>query len=835
MFNRLFFASLICVLFFSSAMSADEKETAEPKTSITVVPSEVKLDGPNSLQFVLVQEVVNQETFRQLKEAELTIVDPKIAKIENSIVVPKSNGTTELIAKFNGATAKATITVTHFDRPQRISFRNDVLPVFSKLGCNSGACHGALAGKGGFRLSLHAYNPAEDFHTTAKEALGRRIELAEPATSLLLTKPTGAVKHKGGVRFEVDSESYEILSKWIMEGAQPPTSKDVQVEKIEVLPNRAILKKGVTQQSVVMASFSDGTTLDVTRWAKFTSTNETVAKVSKNGEVEIIGYGEGAVTAWYASKVAIARFTSPYPNKVNPQVFAESPKENFIDELVVQQLQRLNLAPATKCTDEVFIRRVYLDVVGVLPKPEEIDAFVLDSSKDKRNQLIDTLMKRPEFVDLWTYHWSDVLLLNGTKLRPNALKSFYQWIRTRVQDNTPWDKFVTEVLTAQGSTFENGATNFFALHQDPEQMAENASQAFLGLSIACAKCHNHPLEKWTNDQYYGFANLFSRVRAKGWGGDGRNGDGKMTVFLSDNGELVQPLSGVPQKPTPLDGIPLEFNDKQDRRAYLAKWLTAKENPFFARSITNRVWAKLLGVGLVEEPDDMRVSNPASNEELLAKASQYLVDQDFDLRSLIRLIVTSETYQRSSVPAKGSESEKRFYSRYYPRRLMAEILLDAVSQATDVPTEFNQVQFPGADFQKTAFYPKGTRAVQLYDAAVASYFLKAFGRNDREITCECQRSNEPTLVQVLHISNGDTINNKLRAKGNRVEKLLKKDSNQEIIELAYLNCVSRKPTKTEMTRTLEQFELAKKEKVEKRILVEDLFWSLISSREFLFNH
>ena len=838
---------LASAILFGYSGSTFAIDNSSVKEAIQILPKSIELRGNRSMQQVVVQESktaspnskndgrsVTADLGKQILDVEFSVKDPEIAVLKSGKVYPKSNGTTEIVAKSGDRTATAKIIVSEMDKPQSVSFRKDVLQVISKIGCNSGACHGALAGKGGFRLSLRGYNPMQDFHTIAREARGRRIELSEPATSLFLSKPTGAISHKGGVRFETDSEAYKILSHWIIDGVKPPTESDVVVKNIEVLPNRVLLEKGNKQQVIVMAHFSDGRKEDVTRWSKFTSTNETVAKVGENGRVEIIGHGEGAVTAWYASKIAIARFTSPYPNKIEAKVFAKATKNNFIDELVVRQLKRLNLAPADRCSDRVFVRRVYLDLIGMLPTFDEVNNFVSDKSPDKRRQLIDKLIERPEFVDMWTYHWSDILLLNGTKLRPEALKSYYKWIRKRVEDNTPWDQFVTQILTAQGSTFENGATNFYALHQDPEQMAENASQAFLGLSIACAKCHNHPLEKWTNDQYYAFANLFSRVRAKGWGGDGRNGDGKMTLFLADHGELIQPSTGVPQKPTPLDGEPLEFISTKDRRIHLAKWLTSPDNSFFARSITNRVWAKLLGVGLVEMPDDMRVSNPASNEELLSRISQYLVDEKFNIRALIRLIVQSETYQRASKPAKGSESETRFYSRYYPRRLMAEILLDAVSSVTDVPTEFNRIAFPGADFQKTNFYPKGTRAVQLYDSAVASYFLKAFGRNDREISCECQRSNEPSMVQVLHISNGDTINNKLQKKGNRIDKLLKdKKTDREIIEYAYVSTVARKPTDMEVKRILAQFK--ESERVDRRILIEDLFWSLLSSREFLFNH
>lgn len=713
-----------------------------------------------------------------------------------------------------------------------ISFANDVQPVLSKLGCNSGACHGALAGKGGFRLSLRGFDSVADHFNIVKQARGRRLEFREPAKSLLLTKPTGAVAHKGGVRFDTDSEAYQILSKWIALGAKGPskTEKKLQTVEFTKTDSRTDLK--------VLAKYSDGTSRDVTRWAIFTSTDQTIAKVTEEGQVSLIGHGQGAITAWYDSKIAVSPLMVPYPNEIDQVVYTQASRQNQIDDLVLEQLEQLRLEPNGRCDDQTFIRRVYLDAIGILPQPKDVLDFVKDQNPDKRSRLIDDLLARPEFVDLWTYHWSDVLLINGTRLRPNAVKSFYGWVRDKVDKNTPWDEFVRQILTAQGSSFENGATNFYALHQDPQTMAENASQAFLGLSIECAKCHNHPLEKWTNDQYYAFANLFSRVRAKGWGGDGRNGDGKRNLVLASAGELIQPNTGKPQPPTPLDGTPLSFEFQGDRRIPLADWTVAAENPYFTRAITNRVWAKLMGVGIVEPVDDLRLSNPASNEKLLSALSQYLVDHKFDLKALIRLVLNSETYQRSSIAQPGNQDEKRYFSRYYPKRLQAEILLDAISEVTAVATPFNQISFPGADNQKTDFYPKGTRAVQLYDSAVASYFLKAFGRNQREITCECERTNEASMVQVLHISNGDTLNQKLFAKENRIQELLDKKvegknlSDGEMIKEAYLICLARYPKKEKLAELEKLFAESQETK---RVLVEDLFWSLISSTEFMFNH
>ncbi len=722
----------------------------------------------------------------------------------------------------------------HAEAPDVPNFRNQVLPVLSKSGCNSGACHGALAGKGGFKLSLRAYDPISDYHAITKQARGRRVELADPGSSLLLTKPSGAVPHKGGLRFDVDSLDYKIIANWISAGAPGPSDQDPVIERLEVTPAATVLDKSKTEQLQVRAIYSNGQTEDVTRWTKYTSANETVANVDDHGKISIIGYGEGAITGWFSSRIVVARITSPYPNQVSPETYSKAERRNFIDDLVLAQLERLRLPPSPPASDAEFLRRAYLDTIGTLPKPDEVRAFLSDTASDKRDKVVESLLARPEFVDYWTYKWSDLLLINGQKLRPKPVKAYYDWIHKQVADNVPWDEFARQIVTSQGSSLEHGATNFYALHQDPEEMAENTSQAFLGLSIGCAKCHNHPLEKWTNNQYYGFANLFARVRAKGWGGDFRSGDGVRTLYVATKGDLIQPLTGKPQAPTPLDGQPLEFNSTVDRRIALAAWLTAPENPYFSRAITNRVWANFFNVGIVEAVDDLRISNPASNEALLAASAKYLVDNKYDLKSLIRAILQSKTYQRTSQALAENKDEKRFYSRYYPKRLMAEVLLDAISQVTDVPSEFTEVTFPGSDKAKTDAYPKGTRAIQLHDSAVASYFLKAFGRNTREITCECERSEEPSMVQVLHISNGDTINHKLKATDNRIGKLLAANqSNEQVMEEAYLQALSRFPTADEKSRTLAL--LAETPESSRREALEDVLWSIFSSREFLFNH
>jgi hypothetical protein len=792
-----------------------------------ILPGEVKLNSPEARQRLVVQWQSDDGRLHEQVTAALTWAssDEKVVQVKDGVAIPVGNGTAEITATHSKVdvsySPSVKVTVTGMDQPFAWSFRNHVESVLSKSGCNAGACHGARAGQKGFRLTLFGFDLDADHAYLTRHALGRRIVPEDPGRSLMLLKATGVVPHKGGVRFEPDSLEYRVLAEWIGAGAPGPKANDPLIEKLEVLPPLSRQTPGKSQQLLVMATFSDGHVEDVTRWAKYTSVNTSVATIDTDGKLAIIGSGEGAVKVWYLNLNALAFVSVPYANDVKPEVFAKFPRKNFIDEQAIAKLESLNLPPSPLCDDATFIRRTFLDTIGVLPKADEVRAFLADARPDKRDRLIDELLARPEFVDYWSYKWSDLLLVSGQRLRPQAIKAYYGFIRDHVSKNTPWDEFARQIVTATGSTHENGAANFYALHQDPESTAETVAQAFMGLSINCAKCHNHPLEKWTNDQYYGFANMFSRVRAKGWGGDFRNGDGLRVVYSDTQGELLQPSKGRPQPPRPLDGEPLTFDSTEDRRIAVAKWLTEPNNPYFARAIANRVWANYFGVGLVEKVDDLRITNPASNEALLNAAAKFVVESKYDLKQLMREILRSSTYQLSSDPTPENKPDERFYAHYYLRRLKAEVLLDAVSQVAAAPTAFKD-------------QPAGTRALQLADSSVESYFLQAFGRPDRLITCDCERSDEPSMTQVLHLYNGDTLNQKLAAKDNAIDKLLAaKAMPEQMVEELYLSALSRPPTDKEKTELAAV--IASTPDAEKRAAIEDLYWSVLSSREFLFNH
>ncbi len=709
------------------------------------------------------------------------------------------------------------------------SFRNTIQPILTRYGCAMGACHGAAAGQGGFRLSLRGFDDEGDWLSITRSANGRRLTLEDPARSLFLLKAVKAVPHKGDKRFEVNSPEYKAIADWIAAGAPGPKVDDPRIVSLSVSEPHLVTQAGKSVPLKVTAKFSDGHSEDVTRWCKYNATNASVATVDDSGLIKTTGSGEATVSAWYLSLLSVTTVTVPQPGKLDAAAFALLQPRNFIDEHVLTKLRELNIPPSARATDAEFIRRAFLDTIGVLPTAEEAQAFLADKAADKRDRVIDALLKRPEFVDYWSHRWSDLFLVNGDKLMPQAMWSYYNWIRRHVAANTPWDAMVRDLITATGSTLEHGGANFFVLNDEPTKCAETVSVAFMGTSIACAKCHNHPMEKWTYDQYYAFANLFARVRTK----NGTQADERV-LFSDTQGDLVAPLTGKPQPPRPLDALrPVSMTSTEDRRITLANWLTSADNKLFQRAIVNRVWANFFGSGLVEAVDDLRVTNPASNEPLFAAACEHLVKQKFDLKALMRTILQSETYQRSSITLPENITDLRYGSHYVPRRLKAEVLLDTVSQVTAAPTTF-KIDRRNANRGTADAYPMGFRALQLPDSNIASYFLKSFGRADRVATCECERTNEPSMAQALHIANGDTLNLKLAQKDNRLDALLtSQQSDAKIIEEAYLLTLTRAPTDRELEKATAMLTTAKPE--DRRVTLEDLFWSLMSSKEFLFNH
>lgn len=804
-------------------------------TKIVILPSSISITGPHYSERLVVEGTFldgHQEDLTS--RAALTISNPDIGTLNNDhVFLPMADGEATIAATLRGHRATARLSVSEYSTANTWSFRNDVLPVMTKVGCNSGPCHGAAAGKNGFKLSLRGYDPITDYYTLTHQALGRRTNRMQPSRSLILLKPTATIPHGGGRRFGAESPEFHVISGWIAQGMPAPRETDPRVTEIQVLPHEASLSPGAEQQLIVLAVYSDGHTADVTHWAKFDSGDEGVATVDNDGDVTMHGYGEAPVTVWYQSHVAFSRLRIPFPHKLEPAVFLKAPRHNYIDDLVLNHLRVLHIPPSPQASDSEFIRRAYLDAAGILPSPSEVEEFLHDTSPEKRTRLIDDLIKRPEFVDYWAYKWSDLLLVSSNHLSNEEMWSYYRWIRESVADDKQWNQFVGQIITAKGNTLENGPANYWVIHRDPLDISENMAQAFMGINISCAHCHNHPLAKWTQKDYYGMANLFARVRLKTFSDSGfRPGVGPLfnnvTVYSAPTGEFMDDRLMIPLPPKPLDALALSASVPGDTRVYFAKWLTSDQNPFFARNIVNRVWRNFMGRGLIEPVDDLRDTNPATNEELLDALVKDFVAHHYDVDYLIRTIMQSAAYQTSSKPLKENAGDDMYCSHFLIRRLPAEVLLDAYSQVTQTPEKFEG-------------YPVGTRGLQLPDTAVKSYFLTAFGRPERQQTRESERSSVPTITQALHIINGETLNNKLRATNSSIAMLMKLGfSDEQIVDYLYLSSLSRHPSDTERTTLLRALESAEHEKITgvddaRRAALIDMSWALLTGEEFMFDH
>lgn len=798
--------------------------------TVAVLPREVALVTSESRQQLIVEADVAGHMEDWTRSAQWSSSNPNVAAVDQTgLVKPAGDGEALVTAKANGHTATVKVAVKGMSAPFAWSFKNHVIPVFTKMGCNQGACHGALAGKNGFKLTLRGYDPEVDYDTITRQSLGRRVSLADPAGSLLLRKATFAMPHGGGKRFGADSLEYRILSEWIANGAAPPKANEPDVAALEVYPAAAVLAPEASQQLVVRARYTDGRVEDVTRWVKFTSSNEGVATTSDQGLLKMTGQGEAAITLWYSSRVLYARVTVPFGNTVETGAYARFHPANFIDELALKKWRALRLAPSGQATDAAFLRRFYLDAAGILPTVEETEEFLADRSPDKRARLVERLMQREEFTDYWAYKWSDLLLVSSRKLRTNNMWAFYNWIRDSVKANKPWDQFARDIFTGAGSSRENGALNYFVQHKDVIELSENVTQAFLGQRLTCARCHNHPLEKWTQKQYYQFANLFARVGLK-------NGDsaGEFIIYPKQTGDVNHPRLLRPLAPTPLDGAPAALDNPADRRIAFAAWLTSPKNEYFARNIVNRVWGNFFGRGLVHPVDDVRATNPASNEELFDAVVKDFIAHGYDIRHLIRTIANSSTYQLSSEANATNQNDNVFYSKYIVKRLPGEVILDAMSQVTGVPSSF-------------AGYPMGTRAMQLPDVRVQSQFLSSFGRPERIICDAGERSVDPSIAQALHVINGVTLNKKLSAPGGALAMLQKLGlSDARVMEHLILAAFGRYPTETERTTLAGALTEARSAartqgaaagtiREERTQALEDMAWALLTSKEFLFNH
>ncbi len=799
----------VSVLLLTLA-SADSKTSS--KSSLTLSPSSITLRSP----YDGVQEIVNlaNATGNDVTpKCSFTVENPLIAEVDPSgRVRPKAKGKTRLIVRYEKTTASVPVIVGDLAAYGAPKFIRDIEPILARSGCNSGACHGAGQGKGGFKLSLLGYDPALDYDAIVKSIGGRRINRIEPFHSLILKKPVLDVPHKGGKRLRADSADYATIADWIAFGAPSPEVKPTALTKVWLMPSHRSLAKSTTQKFRVLALYADGLTRDVTDQALFNATEEAVAVVTPEGVAKSMGQGEASVVVRYMGLVASARVTTPFNN---PTKWIPSAKVSSIDSLIGSKLADLGLSTSTICNDSDFLRRAFLDVIGILPTPQEARMFLFDSDPNKRRNLIDSLLQRTEYIDLWSMKWGDLLRSNRKTLSDKGMIAFNHWIREAVAENKPWDQFAKEVLLSQGNSNECGPVNFFRTAGSANELAETTSQVFLGVRIQCAKCHNHPYEKWTQNQYYQMSAFFARIKRK----PGAT-PSEQIVLAGHSGEVNHPKTAKVMAPCALDAPPIpESEASSDRRLTLANWMTSKDNPFFGRIIVNRVWRHLMGRGLVEPVDDMRATNPSSNEPLLSELAKSFVENGFDLKWLIREITSSKAYQRSSSPLNGNERDVKFYSHALFKRLGAEQLMDAIASVTGAPEKF-------------AGYPSGTRATQLLDAATPSYFLDLFGKPARNVTCECERTDDPSLGQVLHLMNNAGLNGRIASKTGRIATLIdSKAPVDKIVEDLYLAAYGRMPNLNERKIAATSISDSK----DKQKSAEDLLWAMMNSKEFVFNH
>jgi len=742
-------------------------------------------------------------------EARFRSVQPRVATVTaGGVVRAVADGSTEITVEAAGRSLRVPVVVEGTTRPRRFNFANDVVSLFSRHGCNASGCHGKAEGQNGFKLSVFGSDPAADYAALLKEGRGRRIFATSPEHSLLLRKASGGAAHGGGVRIPRGSADYETLRAWVAAGTPFGSDADPKVVSIRVEPRERLLAMRGRQQLRVIARWSDGREADVTHHARFQSNNDSLASVSANGLVRAgEAPGDVAVMASYMNAVDIFRAIVPRPQRVAN--YPALPENNYIDRLVFAKLKKLNIVPSGLADDAEFLRRVYLDVIGTLPTPAEARRFLADKRPDRRARLVDELLKRPEYADYWALKWADLLRVDRQALGHKRAYGYYKWVRDSLAANKPYDQFAREVLLAEGPLAEVGPASFYRVVPKPGDAAGTLSQVFLGVRIACAQCHHHPFDRWSQADYYGMQAIFAPVVLKG---DVLQVSGSPVTKHPRTGETVQPHPLGTREPA---AVP-----PGDRRAMLAGWMTAPDNPYFARNLANRLWAHFLGRGLVEPVDDFRATNPPTNPELLDALAADFVKHRYDVRHLIRTITASRVYQLSSRPNETNEKDEQNYSRALLKRVDAEVLLDMVCQATGVGEKFDGM-------------PAGYRAVQVWDSKVSHYFLKVFGRPERVTACECERNAEPSVAQVLHLLNSLEVHAKVSHAGGTVARLVKaKPDDAALVEELYLTYYGRFPTEKERAVAVGHL---RKHAAKRRQAAEDLAWVLLNSLEFGFNH
>ena len=801
---------LICITAPVSQIVISAEETAPE--SVRVYPASVNLTNARDRQSLLVQAVYAEGVTRDVTDlAEFTLSDPTLARFDKNVLHGQADGTTTAQIRFSTLEATISVKITNASDEPPVSFKLDVMPVFMKAGCNTGSCHGAAQGKDGFRLSLFGFDPDGDYHRLTREISGRRINLALPEECLMINKATGKVPHTGGRRIKENSEHYATFVRWLRAGAPKDEGQVPAVTRVDIFPPNAVLQgTGAQHRITVQATYADGSDRDVTSLAFFMSNNDNSATINQAGMATAAKRGEAFIMARFETFTVGSQFiVLPTDDEFTWQ---DTSEYNYIDSLLHDKFRKLRIQPSDVCSDEEFLRRATLDITGTLPTRQEYHEFIGSPAEHRRNNLIDQLVDRKEFVEMWVMKWAELLQIRSANISYKSTLLYYNWLQERISNNVPINQMVRELLGSNGGTFANAATNYYQSETNTLKVAENVAQVFMGMRIQCTQCHNHPFDRWTMNDYYSFAAFFSQIGRKN-AEDPR----EKIVFNSGSGEVSHPVDGRNMQPKFLGGGTPELKG-QDRRAVLAKWLASSENPYFARNLANIVWAHFFGRGIIHEVDDVRVSNPPVNAELLDELAQRMTEYNYDFKRFVRDICKSRSYQLSTQVNSTNASDVRNFSHATLRRLRSEVLLDVISQVTDTKNKFRGL-------------PLGARAVQIADGNTNTYFLTTFGRATRQTVCSCEVKMEPNLSQALHLLNGDTVNSKIE-EGNLVKRRLEEGKSvDDILDELYVRCLTRRPNEKETMLFKEM--LAKTE--DEKLFLEDTFWALLNSREFLFNH
>ena len=815
------FAINVAILLLLIFLSFSQLSGMSEELKIDIFPTDIKL-GEDSQQRLLISQYSESGFIEDVsRKAYLTTSNPAVVTVENGIIRGVGEGLAKIRVEVNSIVRNLDVIVVPSIGERRLSFVGDVLPVLAKAGCAGGNCHAKPKGQNGFSLSVFSHDPKSDYREVVKDQRGRRVFPALPSESLLLKKPTLKVKHEGGRRFSDDSSFYNIIHRWIEEGMLYKLVNEPILNGIDVFPLERSYLKSSSQQLIVTANFSDGSSIDVSHLAEYASNEKELVEVDSNGLLRVGSLnGEGIIVVRYQGKVALARVIVPTDNKFSDDVYAMLPKNNFIDEKAIIRFQKLGLLPSDLCTDSEFIRRVYIDTLGVLPEPSDVRMFLSDRRRDKRNNLINRVLNDPRYSDTWANRWGDLFRPNIARV---GLKSSYtidDWIRRSFAENKPYDQMAREILTAKGSTHKVGPTVIYRTRREPATLTTLFSQIFLGVRLECARCHHHPNEKWSQSDFYSFAAFFAELKRKGTGISPPISAGTEYFYHSPGGEVKHPVTGQIMKATPLGGKEVSTPSGMDPRLTLANWMLVPDNPYFSKAIVNRIWGQFFGRGIVHPVDDFRASNPPINPDILDSLAMDFSNNDYDLKHLMRQIMGSRLYQLSSTPNATNLQDTRSFSRFYRRRLSAENLEDIIEQITGVTNEYSNLR-------------SDARKVELWTTKMDSPLLESFGLPNSSENCPCERDNRPSIIQALHLMNSNDLQLQLADGNGRVAKLAKANySSSEIVDEVYLMLYSRWPTEEEKMISLKTI---KSNKSNRQKGVEDLMWALINTGEFVFNH